>query len=278
MLHVLQRLDARMERCLGAGFPKGTYSRRTPRGTEKTVLTHLFLGGRGNVGELFFDENGVLTVMMDFTWFQLHPYAESVYVVDEVYEIVCRADGPGKTVLESRENYIVLSELDRTYMRCNIFFSCSSQQAASQMQITQLAQTRDDRARNIERTFADIWSQSEEVVSKLDEKCYDWWYRDVQPVMVDVKELVKSFVRRLSKNGCVREDDYGLALERSRFVTAGKCFMYDKLFNVIQCLKALGGDVSILNNLNTLNETRFELISDVVDYVLPPPPTAPQGV
>jgi hypothetical protein len=278
MLHVLQRLDARVERFLGAGFPKGTYSRRNPRGTEKTVLKHLFLRGGGNVGELFFDENGVLTVMMDFTWFQLHPYAENVYVVDEVYEIVCKADGQGKTVLESRDNYMVLSELDRKYMRCKIFFSCSNQREASLMQITELAQTRDDRARNIASTFEDIWSQSEEVVSMLNEKCVGWRRRDVDSVMVDVRDLVEPFVDRLRHRGFVREDDPLLAWERRRFVIAGKCFMYDKLFYVIRCLKALVGSVDILNDLNTLNRRRIETIQEVVDHALPPTPTAPGGV
>jgi hypothetical protein len=274
MLHVLQRLDARMERCLGIGI----HSRSTPRGGWKTVQAHLFLRGGGNVGELYFDENGVLTVMIDFTWFQLLPYSENEYIVDEVYEVLCSRHHSNQTVVESPNEYIVLSDLDMINMRCRIRLSCSVQQRPSLIPMTELVQTRDDRARNIERTFADIWSQSEEVVSKLNKKCDGWRGYDLHPVMVDVRDLIAPFVSRLSKRGYVRKDDPILARERRRFVMAGKCFMYDKLFDVMQCLKALGGNVNILNDLNTLNETRFELITDVVDYVLPPPPTAPGGV
>jgi hypothetical protein len=278
MLHVLQRLDARMERFLGGGIPKGMCSRHNRRGGPQTVQTHLFLGDGGNVGEIFFDQKGVLNVMIDFTWFQLEPYADTQYVVDEVYEEVCRRHRGAPAVLALREGYIYVSNLDFRNMECKFYFSPAGRSFDPELKITSFTQTLEERVRNIQSTFTDIWSQSEEVVSKLDKKCGGWLAIELNPVMVDVRYLVDPFVDRLNKKGFVRKDDPILARERRLFVTAGKCFMYDKLFNVMQCLEALGGSVSIFDDLNTLDGTRFKHISDVVDYVLSPPPTAAEGI
>jgi hypothetical protein len=278
MLHVLQRLDARMERCLGIGIPKGMCSRHNRRGGPQTVKTHLFLGDGGNVSEIFFDQKGVLNVMIDFTWFQLEPYADTQYVVDEVYEEVCSKHRGAPAVLELREGYIYVSNLDFRNMECKFYFSPAGRSFYPELKITSFTQTPEERARNIQSTFTDIWSQSEEVVFKLNKKCGGWLAIELHPVMVDVRYLVDPFVDRLNKKGFVRKDDPILARERRRFVTAGKCFMYDKLFNVMQCLKALGGNVDIFYDLDTMNGGRIKTIQEVVDYVLPPSPTAPEDV
>jgi hypothetical protein len=75
--------------------------------------------------------------MIDFTWFQLEPSADNQYDVDEVYEEVCRKHRGAPAVLELREGFIFVSNLDFLNMLCDFYFSLAGRNFDPQLKITQ---------------------------------------------------------------------------------------------------------------------------------------------
>jgi hypothetical protein len=293
MLHVLRRLDARVEGCLGASDWDHMFSRDRRRGTKRTVQRHFFLGDGGNVGEAFFDRAGRINVMLNFDWYRCMHYPESEYVFDDLYEEVCKQDFLCRepAVLMLRECAIEASRLDMTRATCKLRFFPSRQNDPSTMMLEQPArehsgqlaegsdkpssQASSELTQALTSTFTDIWDRSSNAVSMLNKECSDlktakraWPELVIQNVRDKVRVLISTYNDRLLRTGFVATDNKDLLYEREQFVIAGLRYMYDKLFDVMACLFPSGSpDTSMRRFLLVVGGRRFQTIPEVVCFV-----------